>query len=393
LKGSITQHRGKHDSWRLFVSGGIASGTAKRLRVSEVFHGKKRDAQRRLRELIGEVEVGGHRGNRELSVTDYLWNTWLPVVRSSVRATTAEGYEAYVRRYIEPGIGKILLTKLGPEQIQAHYGALLDLEGDWAVSRRTTLHAHRILKRALSHAVNLGLIIRNPCDSVTPPKPERLETKVLDPKEVDKILRHLQETESWAYVPVFLAAYTGMRRSEILALQWRDIDLDAGSISIRRSYHALSDGTEVVSEPKSTRGSRQVALTVSTIEMLREHRDQMEREAALFGVSVRSFDYLIHTVELREGRPDSGLARPYRPRSLSQIFRRTIRSLGIPGIRFHDLRHTHASLMLQAGIHPKIVSERLGHSNIGITLDLYSHVVPGLQERAVEQFESLMSNR
>ena len=176
-----------------------------------------------------------------------------------------------------------------------------------------------------------------------------------------------------------LAIHTGNCRSEILGLGWTDVDTDRGAISVRQGCHWLDDGTSETLAPKSQRGRRLVPLTGSSLEMLHEHRTRSERDASLLGRELEPDDFVF-----------AGLDRePYRPDSLSAAFRHAATRAELPGVHFQVARHTHASLLLAAGVHPKVVSERLGHSTIAITIDTYSHVLPGLQREAADKLDSL----
>jgi integrase len=178
-----------------------------------------------------------------------------------------------------------------------------------------------------------------------------------------------------------LAFHTGLRRSEILGLTWADLDTDRGAVSVRQGYHRLDDGSSETLAPKSKRGRRLVPLTGSSFKMLHEHRERAERDAILLGRKLESDDFIFAGFD-RE---------PYRPDSLSAAFRRAAIRAELPGVHFQVARHTHASLLLAAGVHPKVVSERLGHASVAFTLDTYSHVMPGLQEAAAEALDQILS--
>ena len=191
----------------------------------------------------------------------------------------------------------------------------------------------------------------------------------------------LQAAESTPYnTCIFTAVYTGLRRSELLGLRWCDIDLDLATLSVVQTLHQIKNGTYIFGKPKTKGSRRQIALSPSLAILLRKHKEKQEFDRILLGKPLSPTGLVF-------SNPDG---RPLRPNSVSRAFERIVKSLGFEGIRFHDLRHTHATLMLQQGIHPKIVSERLGHSSVAITLDIYSHVLPGLQEAAAHRFEECL---
>jgi integrase len=199
--------------------------------------------------------------------------------------------------------------------------------------------------------------------------------------DVDEIQMLLGKTEETIYHPLFhLAIYSGLRRSELLALRWKQIDVDMAVLYVVEVLHRLNDGRIIFDQPKSRNGRRPVSLSPDAVLSLRRHRERQEQEATLLGVTITG-ERLVFS------QPDGS---PLLPDSVSHAFTRIAQRAGINGVRLHDLRHTHATLMLQQGIHPKIVSERLGHGSIAITLDTYSHVVPGLQEAAAKRFDEAM---
>ncbi|MDA0798745.1 MAG: tyrosine-type recombinase/integrase, partial [Chloroflexi bacterium] len=302
-----------------------------------------------------------------------------------VRAKTAENYRHKLERHVIPRIGHVTLSALEPDHVSRMEADLLKegrVDGKGGLSAQSVLHVHRVLADALTYAVAKGKALRNVAVLVKPPRPAHREMAVLDADSLNAALDALREGD-W-YAAFYLDAYTGLRRSELLALRWRDVDLDMGTLSVVQTLHQLSDGRLVFEAPKSRKGRRSVALSPSTVLALRAHREQEEAVRPL-------------------GRDSLVFANldgsPLRPASMTQVWRRLTKSLekkakdagqkslGLAGVRLHDLRHTHATLMLKAGVHPKVVQERLGHSNISITLDTYSHVVPGLQEAAALRFE------
>jgi len=233
------------------------------------------------------------------------------------------------------------------------------------------------LHSALQHAVKWGLIQRNPSDAVSPPKAQKPEIQTWDEYEIRCFL---DATKDSAYYPIFyLALFTGLRRSELLALRWQDMDSLYYQLYVSRSMHHLKTGEIVFRQPKSAKGNRTVALSPSTLEMLREYHQKQEAEAILLGKSVTENDLLFC-------HPDGS---PLLPGTISHAWDKAVRRAGLRVIRLHDARHTHASYMLKQGIHPKVVQERLGHSSIQVTLDTYSHVAPGIQEKAAARLDDI----
>jgi integrase len=295
---------------------------------------------------------------------------------------TAEGYESIIRQHFIPGIGNLPLTQLKPEHLQRYYSEKLAsgrCDGNGALSQTTVNHHHTCLHRALKIALKWGLISRNPADAVTPPRPQRSEMHTMNEDEVQTFLEVAKKTPYYALF--YLAIFTGMRRSELLALRWCDIDLDMCEISVVRSLHHLRDGSLVFRQPKTAKGRRMIALTPSTALMLREYRESQESASLMLGMPLKDDDLVFSQVD----------GKPLLPDTVSHAWVKTVERAGLKHFRLHDGRHTHASIMLKQGIHPKIVQERLGHATISTTLDLYSHVAPGLQEAAARHFDEAFS--
>ena len=306
------------------------------------------------------------------------WCQSYVAIHTSLR--TAESYQSEIRRHLTPALGAIPITKLQPQQIETYYAQALSrgrIDGRGGLAARTIQYHHRILSEALSHAVKMGLLSRNVAEAVDPPRVERKNMATLAPEDVPKFLEAAQRT--LYYVLFYTALYTGMRLGELLGLRWCDVDLDMASLSVAQSLYKRCGVCKMV-EPKSSRSRRRMALSSSLALLLGRYRTEQQAQRILLGKPLA----------------DSGLVfchpdgKPLDPGVVSHTFAKVLKKAGLPHIRFHDLRHTHATLLLKAGIHSKIVSERLGHANIGITLDTYSHVLPGLQERAAECFDEML---
>jgi integrase len=234
---------------------------------------------------------------------------------------------------------------------------------------RTTAQAYRALSGALRQAVRWQLLAVNPAAAVQPPRAERTRLAIHDTSTIGRVLHAARSTR--LHLPLVLAATTGMRRGEVLALRWSQVDLDAGLARVVASLQLVAGELQLV-EPKTDRARRTVALPPFTVDILRRHRrDQAERRL-LLGEGWQDRDLVV----------DQGDGSPLSPDAVSRAFYRLVRSLGLPGLRLHDLRHAYATTLLAAGVHPKIASEALGHSSVAFTMDVYSHVLPTMQEGA-----------
>ena len=223
-----------------------------------------------------------------------------------------------------------------------------------------------MLHKALQTAVKWGLASRNVADGVDIPRARRIEMQTWDEDDVARFLEAAKDSPYYALF--YTALFTGMRRSELLALRWCDVDFIFSQVSVSRSLHQLRDGSYVFTQPKSAKSRRTIALSPSANITLKEHKDKQGVQRSLLGISLKDDDLIFSTVERK----------PLRPNTVSRAWTIMAARSGLKVIRLHDARHTHASLMLKQGVHPKIVQERLGHATIAVTLDTYSHVAPGL---------------
>jgi len=316
-------------------------------------------------------------------VSEFFIGQWLPAIRSTIRPTTYLSYEGHVECHIIPALGTLPLQHLSASHINAFYSRLLVEgrgEGKGGLSPATVRRVHATLHRALRDAVRWNKITRSPAGAADPPRAAcggDHEMKVWSVTELKKFLA--SQHESCLYPLWLTLATTGMRRGEVLGLRWEDVDLEAQTISIRQT-RVMTGYQPLLSTPKTRRGKRLVALDPATVAALKENRRRQKQERLAAGSSWQKAGY-VFTREDGE---------PYHPERVSKLFIQAAKRVGLPRIRLHDLRHTYATLALSAGVHPKIVSERLGHANIGITLDCYSHCLPALSEEAACRVAALV---
>jgi integrase len=333
------------------------------------------EARRKLAEALGDRNRGLTYDAGGLTVEEYL-ERWLEdSVRGSVKITTHQSYGSLVRLHVCPGLGRTKLDNLTPAHIQRLYRAKLD-EG---LSPKTVNYLHTTFHRALKQAMRWGLVPRNVAAAVDPPKVRTPEMKPLSPIQARALLEAARGNRLEAlYV---LAVTTGMRQGELLGLKWEDVDLEAGTVQVRRTLTLVKGGPRLT-EPK-TRGSRRsIRLTASAVDALGRHRERQEAERATSNGFWVGQGLVFCTRRGTPIRRDNLHDKSWKP---------LLRHAGLPDTRFHDLRHTCATLLLTKAVHPKIVQELLGHASIAITLDTYSHVIPGMQEAAADAMEDVLS--
>ena len=353
--------------------------TGRRKRKWHSFKGNKREAQKECARLITEMGAGTYIEPAKTTLAQFLGH-WLEHIASQVAPRSHERYTEIAIKNITPLLGNAVLTNLRSEQISSAYAKALvsgRRDGSGGLSPRTVHHMHRILRQALEQAVRWGILARNPADAVKPPKVERQKMKAYNPVELAMLLAHFRPTRM--FIPVLLGGLCGLRRGEVTALKWEGVDLAGAQVSVSQSTEQTRKGIRQ-KETKSGR-NRTVALPSFAVEELRRHRAGQAEELLKLGIRL-SQD--MHVFAHADGSP-------IQPNSLTHEFVRILAlSPALPRIRFHDLRHTHATHLLANGVHPKIAQERLGHSSIGITLDLYSHVLPGMQADAAAKVDAAL---
>jgi integrase len=301
---------------------------------------------------------------------------WLASVESSLRPNTYASYRASLEKHVIPRIGSVRLARLTPGDVQRVYSHCLS----GGLSLSTVRRVHAIVHKALEQATKWGLVARNVAHLVQAPRPEHHEIATLSRDHVRAVLDAARGDRFEAlYV---LAVTTGMRQGELLALRWQDVSLDAGSAQVRATMQRTRQNGLSRSEPKTNGSRRHVSLTRAAVEALQRHRTAQAAERLRMGAAWAHND-LVFPNEC--GRPVSA------SNMLRRSFFPLLKRAGVPRVRFHDLRHTAATLMLGESIHPKVVAEMLGHSRISTTLDLYSHVTPTMQRQATEALDAVLS--
>ncbi|MFC2034879.1 tyrosine-type recombinase/integrase [Chloroflexota bacterium] len=369
MRGSI-RSKGKH-SWQLQIYTGTGLDGKPR-RHFETVRGRKGDAQRRLTELLSSLDKGVYTPLGRLTLAEHL-HQWLDgYVRTNCSQRTLDGYQSIIDRHLIPALGHVQLKQLHPQTIQAYYGKVCE-----TLSSRTVHHQHRVLSQSLKYAVRQGYLGSNSAELVDPPSPRKKVMRTLTPFEVEVLFEKAQD--NYYYPVIYTAVSTGLRQAELLGLRWRDINLDMCSISVSQVLYKRS-GISHFKEPKTAHSRRRVAMTPKLALFLREYH--AEKEALYSQLGLRpTLDSLVFSN--MEGMPID-------PSVLSHTFAKIVKQAGLENIRFHDLRHTFASLMLLRGAKPKVISEALGHSSVAFTMDTYSHIISGMQEDAMSLLDEVL---
>ncbi|MEW5921148.1 MAG: tyrosine-type recombinase/integrase [Bacillota bacterium] len=360
-------------TWLVRVYLGL-DAEGKRKYHNKTIHGTKKDAQKYLNKVLLERDTTGFmEPSRELLFAYLL--RWLDTVaKPRVAAKTFQSYQDVVTCYLKE-LYDIPISKLNPADVQKHYNVLLDR----GLSPRTVRYAHSVLRSALNQAVKWNLLYRNPCDMVDLPKQQKKEMQVLNPKEAAAFMEAVVYSPWKAFFSLLLAS--GMRPGEALGLKWPDVDFDQGRVHVQRALSRTKDGWRL-DEPKTARSRRQIPLPRTVLHDLKEHKRQ---QAA---AKLKNPDYQDHGLVFTSENGNPADLRHI----VNRHFKPLLKDAGLPDIRLYDLRHTCATLLLMAGENPKVVSERLGHASVTMTLDTYSHVLPDMQEKATKKLEFMLFN-
>ena len=350
--------------------------TNKRKQKHYSFKGTKREAEKYLTEKLRELDTGLLIDTKDIKFSEYL-DYWLKERCSSrLKITTFENYKNNINNHIKTNLGNINLQKLMPLHLQNFYKQCTEN----GLSNKSVVNLHMIIHCALEKAVKWQLVIRNAADSVEPPKAQRYQAKFLDEKQTNLLIEKSKTSD--IYIPIVVAIYTGMRRGEILGLTWDNVDFENANIKISKALCDTSEGLKYLS-PKTHKSVRNICIPETLVEILKRHKTKQLVNKMKYGEqyinnnAVCSYD-------------DGKL---FNPKRFSHKFHDLLENNGLPLIRFHDLRHSHASLLVKLGVQPKIISERLGHSNIGITMDLYSHIYEDTHKEVAEMFDRTINFR
>jgi integrase len=326
------------------------------------------------------VNTGSYVIPGRTTLAEWIRDSWLPMTEPRVKPTTFHSYRQNLELHVIPVLGQQRLQQLTPPILTGLYGRLAQAsENRKGLSAKTISYIHSTLHKVLADAVDAGLLVKNVAATAKPPRPTRRGTGGIQAWEPDELARFLQAVHGTRLEAIWrLSAMTGMRRGEVLGLRWCDVDLDRARLSVRQALVAV--GYEVIHSTPKSHGARVIDLDAETVNQLRAHRRRQGEERAEWGVDYQDQDLVV--------AKENG--EPIHPHTFSQAFERLIEKHGLRKIRLHDLRHTHATLALKAGVPVKVISERLGHESPAFTLKQYAHVIPGMQAEAAAQVAAMI---
>ena len=364
-RGSIVQ---RGNSYRVRIS--YQDDAGKRHQISKTASSKGR-AEKLRTQILSELDKGILAKPNKLATGAYL-EQWLKgSVASTVAPSTYGSYAYITKKYLIPALGGIKLWNLKPQHLQRLYADKMQQ----GLSPRSVQLMHITLHKALKNAIKTGLISRNPIDLVDPPKVERHEMKTMTEEDIGRFLDEARKGDYYTLFYIYL--FTGIRRSEALALRWSDVDLLGCQLSINKTMQFLNKKVTFKS-PKTANSRRLVALSPSTSVVLRLHREAQNKIRKYKEESPVSDDDLVFC------QSDGS---PYLPNTISHAWIKLVKKCGLDGVRLHDARHTHATLLFKSGVSAKVIQERLGHSSVAFTMNTYAHVSPGMQKQAANQFD------
>lgn len=361
----------------------IAQITLENGRQKQYYAKSEKDANIKLRKALDALEHGSLITEKDQTLKAYLEHWLENIKRPSLKIGSYLRYRDLLDQHILPVLGHLPLRKLKPEHLEAFYARLQAdgrADGQGGLSPKTVRLVHGILYQSLEAAVRRRRIAYNVCRDVTLPRLERQEMHTLTAEEAQQLLATAKGHRLEALMA--LALTTGMRRGELLALQWKDIDWKGGSLQVRRSVNRYVGQGFKVSEPKTKQSRRKIALPVFVLEVLKEHRTRQLEERLQAGPTWEDHSLVF----------SNAYGNYLNPSHLGIDFHKLLKKAKLPMVRFHDLRHTAASLLLKMKVSPKMVQELLGHSDIAMTLGIYSHVLPGIHEEAMEKMDQLFKN-
>lgn len=362
----------KNGTYWFVVSAG-KDETGKRRQIKRRGFRTEKEAMREMRKILQQIDENTYIKRNKVKYVDFLEGEWLDSKALKLKHVTLNTYKNNIKNHISPYFKNNDISKITTQMIEKFYTYLSVEKG---LAERTILDIHKVIKSSYKTAVKRRYVGSNPVVDAEVPKVPRKEMLVWDLSEATRFLDKTHESK--LYIAFLLALTTGMRQSEILGLRWKDINWEEGALNVRQTLS--HDGKKLIKETKTKSSSRTISLTEKAINELKLHKKKMLKEKFSMGEDYTDMDLVVCT---KHGTPVN-------PRNLLREFYRLMKKAKVSKIRFHDLRHTVATLMLSQGINPKIVKEILGHSDIRVTLDTYSHVLPSVHKETAKQYGEML---
>ncbi|WP_423801809.1 tyrosine-type recombinase/integrase [Neobacillus sp. SAB-20_R2A] len=346
----------------------------KRKRIVRKGFKKLGEAKEAMKKLMLEISNSENFEESNMSLSEYLIYWLENYAETNTKPKTFAEYEKIIKKHLQPSLGHILLYKLKSTQLQSYYKEKLE-----GLSAQSVLHHHRLLSKALNDAVDWEFINKNVAKGAKPPKPVKSEMKTLNVEQLNLLFKTAKGKSPTYFPVIYGAAHTGMRKSELMGLNWQNVDFTSNKLYITQTITEANGKYFFNPIPKGKK-PRGLKLTAELSKLLKELKDEYVNLKKDLGKT-----YNPHNLVFCNSKGNI-----MAPSEITRALKRVLKAAGLPDIRFHDLRHSHASVLLSANIHPKIVSDRLGHSKIGITLDTYSHLTDSLEGLAVESLDELL---
>jgi len=373
-------------SYEVFIDMGRDPGTGKRIQRTKTFSTKK-EAKTWVSKKTQERETGFGINFNKLNLKEYLKKWLREYGKPNLSPTTFDGYKMIVNKHLIPSLGALKLDELKPLHIVQYQNKKLRTgrkDGKaGGLSKKTVLQHHRVLNKALKQAVMWQLLSHNPMDAVSAPTPKQPDINFLTKQEIDELLELAKKDDQWSYYFIYLAVNTGMRRGELLGLAWEHVDFGKQTIQVKQNLIRSKEEGLIFKSPKNRSSRRIIKIESDDVKALIKLKKIQNENKLLFGPEYKNKHNLVFAKKNGE---------MLYPNTATKRFSALVKKLNFENVRLHDLRHSHATLMLQAGVHPKVVQERLGHATITTTLNTYSHVIPTLQEESVKKYKSYMNS-
>ncbi|MEH7743513.1 site-specific integrase [Neobacillus drentensis] len=357
-----------------FVLEAGKDATGNRKRIKRRGFKKISEAKAAMAELMVELKKGNLMKEEKMSLGIYL-DYWMEnYVKTNLKPKTSAEYEKIIKKYLQPSLGHIMLNELKSTQLQNYYKEKLEV-----LSAQSVTHHHRVLSKALNDAIDWEFISKNVAKGAKPPRPIKREMNTHTGEQINLLLKTAREKTPVFYPIIFAVAHTGMRKSELIGLTWNNVDLKTEKIYIRQTITEANGKYFFNPIPKSEK-PRGVKLTAELSKLLQILKEDHENRKNILGDSFNP-----HNLVFCNSKGNI-----MAPSEISRALKRALKAASLPDIRFHDLRHSHATILLKANVHPKIVSARLGHSKIQVTMDTYSHLTDSIEAIAVDQLDKLL---